>query len=49
MEKATEVKKPMNTKGGAISKKMLDELNAWREHLKKGGTLENFKRDETLR
>jgi len=46
--KSTNTEKPLNSKGAAIFKKMLDDKNALHEHLKKGGKVENFKRIKSL-
>jgi hypothetical protein len=48
MEKTNEIKKPLNSKGAAIFKRMLDDKNALHEHLQKGGKPEDFKRNKTL-
>ncbi len=40
--------RPMNSKGAAIFKKMLDDKNALHEHIKKGGKIEDFKRTKSL-
>ncbi len=46
MEKSIVKEKPLNSKGAAIFKKMLDDKRALHEHLKKGGKVEDFKRDK---
>jgi hypothetical protein len=43
METQKAPKKSMNSKGAAIFKKMLDDQNAVREHLKNGGKLIDLK------
>jgi len=48
MEKSRNTEKPLNSKGAAIFKKMLDDKRALQEHLKKGGKVEDFKRDKQL-
>ncbi len=45
MENAVEKEKPMNSKGAAIFKTMLDDKRAAHEHLKKGGELEGILRE----
>ncbi|MES2702674.1 MAG: hypothetical protein V4649_08550 [Bacteroidota bacterium] len=49
MEKANNTDKPLNSKGAAIFNKMLEDKQAWEEHLQKGGKLKDFKRLKTLR
>jgi len=48
MKTGTDTQKPLNSKGAAIFKKMLDDKNALHEYLKKGGKVEDFKRNKSL-
>ena len=48
MKNNKDIKKPLNSKGAAIFKKMLDDKNALHEHFNKGGKIEDFKRDKSL-
>ncbi len=48
MKAGKDIKKPLNSKGAAIFKKMLDDKNALHEHFKKGGKIEDFKRSKSL-
>ena len=48
MKTNKDIKKPLNSKGAAIFKKMLDDKNALHEHFKKGGKIEDFKRNKSL-
>ena len=43
MEKTKKIEKPLNSKGAAIFKKMLDDKNAIHQHLKNGGKLTDLK------
>ena len=43
MEKSKTIKKPLNSKGASIFKKMLEDKKATHEHLKKGGKLGDLK------
>ena len=43
MEKSKTIKKPLNSKGASIFKKMLEDKKAIHEHLKKGGKLGDLK------
>ena len=48
MKNNKDIKKPLNSKGAAIFKKMLDDKNALHEHFKNGGKIEDFTRDKSL-
>ena len=48
MEKRENIEKPLNSKGAAIFKKILEDKKAVHEHLKNGGKLTDFKRDKSL-
>ena len=48
MENAKEKEKPMNSKGAAIFKKILDDKKALHEHMKNGGKISDFKRTKSL-
>lgn len=48
MKTEKNIKKPLNSKGAAIFKKMLDDKKALHEHFKNGGKIEDFKRDKSL-
>ncbi|MES2702673.1 MAG: hypothetical protein V4649_08545 [Bacteroidota bacterium] len=43
MEKANNTEKPLNSKGAAIFKKMLEDKQFIQEHLDKGGKLTDLK------
>jgi hypothetical protein len=43
MKKSTTIKKPLNSKGASIFKKMLEDKNAIHQHLQKGGKLADIK------
>ncbi|WP_276502394.1 hypothetical protein [Terrimonas pollutisoli] len=43
MEKNKTIKKPLNSKGASIFKKMLEDKNAIHQHLQKGGRLADLK------
>ena len=43
MEKNKTIKKPLNSKGASIFKKMLEDKNAIHQHLKNGGKLADIK------
>ena len=43
MKNNKDIKKPLNSKGAAIFKKMLDDKKAIHQHLMKGGTLIDLK------
>ena len=43
MEKNKTKKKPLNSKGASIFKKMLEDKNAIHQHLQKGGKLADLK------
>ncbi len=43
MEKNKTKKKPLNSKGASIFKKMLEDKNAIHQHLKNGGKLADIK------
>jgi len=46
--KNANIEKPLNSKGAAIFKKILDDKNALHEHLKKGGKVADFKRTKSI-
>ncbi len=48
MKNDKDIKKPLNSKGSAMFKKMLDDKNALHEHFKNGGSIEDFKRSKSL-
>lgn len=48
MKQVNDIKKPLNSKGAAIFKKMLEDKKALHEHFKKGGKIEDFKRTKSL-
>jgi len=48
MKNSKDIKKPLNSKGAAVFKKMLDDKNALPEHFKKGGKIADFKRDKSF-
>ena len=43
MEKNKTIKKPLNSKGASIFKKMLEDKKAIHQHLKEGGKLTDLK------
>ena len=43
MKKVDDIKKPLNSKGAAIFKKILDDKRAIAAHLEKGGRLSDLK------
>ena len=43
MKNTNDIKKPLNSKGAAVFKKMLDDKRAIHEHLKNGGKLIDLK------
>ena len=43
MEKSTNIKTPLNSKGAFIFKKMLEDKRAIHQHLQKGGKLTDLK------
>jgi hypothetical protein len=48
MKNETDKKKPLNSRGALIFKKMLDDKTALHEHFKKGGKIEDFIRNKSL-
>jgi len=43
MKRSKDIKKPLNSKGAAIFKKMLDDKKAIHQHLMNGGKLSDLK------
>lgn len=48
MRHLKDIKKPLNSKGAAIFKKILEDKKGVHDHLKNGGKLTDFKRDKSL-